>query len=364
MKKYITDVFNDLSESAEKSFCGYTVRENMDELARERVYQNVMSSINANENRCSELSHRPRMKKIAIAAAACMIIASMGAVGVGASRLYKGFAEYNPSYTEAQKQEIEKASYPVGQTTSGEGVSITATEAMYDGEKLFLMIDTVIDPDKISVADGAVFGSRIELHMTGDPNDTQGFSAQYHKVLERKGNTCTQLVVFDAVDLAKGAKAALSARGLSVLREEGDSVIAVDMDAKIGNGFVFEYKKGDFASSFSSDSGIRHLGRDAKVMGGYIAPWYAQFDLMINSEDEKLVQSIFDSKNYPEFKVIMRDGTVHEGIAIDQSGSGSGNDDASFSAIFNFRCSFNEYVETSEIDHIEINGCRVSLNNA
>ena len=339
MKKYITDVFNDLSESAEKSFCGYTVRENMDELARERVYQNVMSSINANENRCSELSHRPRMKKIAIAAAACMIIASMGAVGVGASRLYKGFAEYNPSYTEAQKQEIEKASYSVGQTTSGEGVSITATEAMYDGEKLFLMIDTVIDPDKISVADGAVFGSR-------------------------KGNTCTQLVVFDAVDLAKGAKAALSARGLSVLREEGDSVIAVDMDAKIGNGFVFEYKKGDFASSFSSDSGIRHLGRDAKVMGGYIAPWYAQFDLMINSEDEKLVQSIFDSKNYPEFKVIMRDGTVHEGIAIDQSGSGSGNDDASFSAIFNFRCSFNEYVETSEIDHIEINGCRVSLNNA
>lgn len=365
MKKYITDVFNDLSDSTEKTFCSYTIRENMDELARERVYQNVMSSINARENRYAEIAYRPKMKKIAVAAAACMIVASMGAVGVGASKLYKGFADYNPSYTEAQKQEIEKASYVVGKTMSGEGVSITATEAMYDGEKLFLMIDTVIDPDKISVESDKLFGSSMELHMTGDPSDTQGFSAQYHKVLERNGNTCTQLVVFDAGDLSEGSQAALSARGLSVKGEADSEVVwAVDPDTKIGNGFTFEYKKGNFAQTFAAQSGVKHLGLNAKVDNGYIAPWYAQFDVRVESDDSKILDAIADEKNCPTFKVVMKDGTSISGVGGWNGGSGGGTDDGGYAACFNFRCSFKEYVEVSEVDHVEVNGCKVALNNA
>ena len=74
MKKYITDVFNDLSDSTEKTFCGYTIRENMDELSRERIYQNVMSSINARQNANSPtVRHTPMLRKVSALQRLCRL---------------------------------------------------------------------------------------------------------------------------------------------------------------------------------------------------------------------------------------------------------------------------------------------------
>ena len=371
LKKYISDVFNDLSDSAGKTFCGYTISESMDELARERVYRSVMDRIEARQAKHSLTIGSVPFKKVAVAAAACVAAASMGVVGVGAAKLYKGFADYNPSYTEEQKAAIEKVSRVVGKSISGEGIIFTATEAMYDGEKLFLMLETTIDPEKISVSKDRIFGCNVALHLTGDPNDTQGFPAQYHKVLGREGNTCTELVVFDAVDLKDGSKAALSAWGLGVFDNTLDEASdkseirwAVDSDTRIGSGFIFDYKKGHFAKKFSSENGVKHLGEDARVLAGYIAPWYAQFDLGIESDDESILQSIADDRNTPKFEVVMKDGTVHNGVGVSCGGSAGGTDQGNYFAGFNFRCSFKEYVEPSEIDHIEINGCKVYLKKA
>jgi hypothetical protein len=366
LRKYITDVFNELSENTERTFCGYTIRENMDELARERIYQSVMSSIDERRNGNRQpMRHMPMLRKVSAAAAACLIIASVGAVGVGASKLYKGFADYNPSYTESQKREIEKASFAIGKTISGEGFSITATEGMYDGRKLFVLYDFVADPDKISVAGGSEFGSALYVHLSGDASDTQGISANYRTTLQMNGNKCTQLAVYDVGELSSGKEIAVSATGLCV-RYEGsdDAVWIVDRDTVIGEGIGFRVTKGSFGSVFSSESGVTHLGLNAKVNNGYITPWYAQFDLRVDSDNPAIAEAIADEKNCPTFRVVMKDGTSHSGIGGWDGGSGGGAEDQGYCAIFNVRCSFREYVETSEIDHIEINGCKVMLNPA
>lgn len=362
MKKYITDVFNDLSESTEKSFCGYTIRENMDELARERVYQNVMNSINAHENRYSEIAHRPKMKKIAVAAAACMIVASMGAVGVGASKLYKGFADYNPSYTEAQKQEIERASFAINKQMTGGGVTVTATEAMCDGNKFFVLFNKEIDNAAAKIPEDNV---SYELHMTGDPNDTQGYSAIYHQVLEKSGDTSTELVVFDMGDVTDGQQLAISVSGFIPDSDEPD--------IRIG-GIQFTVKKASFAKAFELAEGVKYKGYDTSADAGYVSPWYAQFMLHASSKDAAIIEKAFEEE-IPDFKVVMKDGTVHQGIGAvigtSAGGPASGEDvaesvgssDEDFHAFWDFHCAFREYVETSEIDHVEISGTKLSLEN-
>ena len=364
MKKYITDVFNELSDNAGKTFCGYTIRENMDELARERVYRNVMSRINERNDSRQTARHTPMLRKIPAAVAACLIIASVGTAGVGASRMYRGFADYHSSYTEAQKQEIEKVSFAIGKTIGGEGFSITATEGMYDGQKLFVLFDFVTDPDKISVVDGSEFGSALYVHLSGDASDTQGISANYRATLGMNGNKCTQLAVYDVGELTEGKEIAVSATGLCVRHEGGDAVWIVDSDTVIGGGIRFGVTKGHFGSVFSAESGVTHLGLNAKVNNGYITPWYAQFDLRVDSDDPGIADAIADEKNCPTCRVVMKDGTSYSGIGGWDGGSGGGAEKEGYCAIFNVRCSFKDYVETSEIDHIEINGFKVMLRQA
>lgn len=362
MKKYITDVFDGLSESAQEAFCGYTVRQNVDRISRERIYRKVMADIHARQNAgAGSVRRTPMLRKLSAAAASCLVVASVGAIGVGASRLYKGLADYHPGYTDAQKQEIEKASFVIDRTVSESGVSITATEGMYDGQKLFVLYKFVADPDKISVAGGSGMGSELFVHLSGDASDTQGISANYRTTLEMSGNTCTQLAVYDVGALPDGAQIAVSARGMCVRYDDGDPVWIVDRDTVIGGGMKFGVTKGSFGRDFSAESGVTHLGLSAKVSNGYINPWYAQFDLRVDSDDPNLCDSITDGKNCPAFKVVMKDGSSVSGVGGWDGGCAGGAESGGYCAIFNFRCSFREYVEPSQIDHLEINGCKVAL---
>lgn len=360
MKKYITDIFNELSESAEKSFCGYTVREHMDELARERVYQNVMSRINDSENRHSEMSRRPKMKKIAVAAAACMLVASMGAVGVGASKLYKSFADYNPSYTDTQKQEIEKASFAINKTMQGGGATVTATEAMCDGNKFFVLFNKEIDKTSAKFSEDNV---SYELHMTGNPDDTQGYSAIYHQVLEKNDTTSTELVVFDMGDVTDGQQLAISVSGSIPDSDEPD--------VQVG-GIQFAVKKASFAKAFDLAEGVKYKGYAVAANEGYVSPWYSQFMLQASTKDAAIIEKAFE-EDTPDFKVVMKDGTVHQGIGAyvgasaggpasgEEATESSDSSNEDFHAFWDFHCAFKEYVETSEIDHVEINGTKLSL---
>lgn len=363
MKKYITDVFNDLSSGTEKVFCRYTIRENMDELSRERIYQNVMSSINARQNANSPtVRHTPMLRKVSAAAAACLIVASVGAVGVGASKLYKGFADYNPSYTEAQKQEIEKASFVIGKQMKGGGAIVTATEAMCDGNKFFVLFNKEVDKANAKFSEDNIF---YELHMTGDPDDTQGYSAIYHQVLEKNGNTSTELVVFDMGDVTDGQQLAISVAGAIPNSDEPD--------IKIG-GIQFAVKKTSFAKAFDLAEGVKFKGYDVAAYSGYVSPWYSQFMLQASTKDAAIIKKAFEEET-PDFKVVMKDGTVHQGIGVyvgtsaggpasrEDVAESAGSSEEDFHAFWDFHCAFGDYVETSEIDHVEINGTKLSLND-
>ena len=77
-----------------------------------------------------------------------------------------------------------------------------------------------------------------------------------------------------------------------------------------------------------------------------------------------MIEAIGDDKSCPTFKVVMKDGASVSGVGGWAGGSGGGTESGGYAAVFNFRCSFGKYVETSEIDHIEINGYKVMLNKA
>ena len=361
MKRYCSDVFDNLSSDASKAFSGYTVRQPLDELSRRRIYESVMADIERQSYRAAPRAGL-KLSKVSVVAAACVVAATVGAVGVGASRMYKGLADYRTSYTEVQKAAVEKATFAINKQMSGSGVTITATEAMCDGNKFFVLLRTEIDPSQIKVSDDATFGSAMELHMTGDPTDTQGYSAVYHEVLEREGNVCTQLAVFDMGDVTDGQQLGLSARGLYVTSADGkDSAAVISDEAGILGGIQFAVTKNSFAKAFSAENGVKHLGQNAQVSEGYIAPWFAQFTVGVESDDISLLKAGFAKDKAPSFKVVMKDGTTHEGIGVDNGASAGGAKSEGYHGYYDFRCAFKEYVEVSEIDHVEVNGTSLSL---
>lgn len=360
LKRYISDIFSNLSDDAERTFCRYTVRENMDELARERVYQNVMKNIQTRVKTRHVPASRPNYKKIAVAAAACMVIASTGVVGVGAAKLYKGFADYNPSYTEEQKAAVDKAGFAINMSISGGGATVTATEAMCDGNKFFVLFNREVDKSAARFTEENI---SYELHMTGDPDDTQGYSAIYHQVLEKNGNTSTELAVFDMGGVTDGQQLAISVSGSIPDSEEPD--------IRIG-GIRFAVKKSSFAKTFELAEGVKYKGYDAVAEAGYISPWYAQFTLYVSSKDAEIIKKAFEDGT-PDFRVVMKDGTVHQGtgacVGTSASGPADGEGACSFAdsgeekynAFWNFHCAFRNYVETAAIDHVEINGTKLPL---
>ena len=52
----------------------------------------------------------------------------------------------------------------------------------------------------------------------------------------------------------------------------------------------------------------------------------------------------------------MKDGTVYEGMGVSSSPS---SDDKTVD--IDYYCAFNEYVDTADIDHVEINGAAMDV---
>lgn len=361
MKRYFSDVFDNLSNDTSKVFSRYTVQEPVDEIARHRIYENVMSSIEARESRGRMSAyHGVKFGKVSVVAAACVMAVAVGAAGVGASKMYKGFTDYNTSYTEEQKAAIEKASFAINEQMTGGGVTVTATEAMCDGSKFFVLFNNEFDKANAQFPRENLF---YELHMTGDPDDTQGYSAIYHQVLEQTDTTSTELVVFDMGDVTDGQQLAISVGGV-IPDSDGP-------DIKVG-GIQFAVQKASFAKAFELAEGVKYKGYDVATYAGYVSPWYSQFMLQASTKDAALIEKAFEDET-PDFKVIMKDGTVHQGIGarvgISAGGPAEGEGVAAsadgseedFHAYWDFHCSFKEYVETSEIDHVEINGTKLTL---
>ena len=234
--------------------------------------------------------------------------------------------------------------------------------------KLFVITNTEIDPAKVKAPEGYKdFSVSKELHISGDPSDTQGWSTIYHEVLETNGNVTTMLDVFDMADVKNGQTVGLS------FELNGRS----DTDFEPVNlwGMTFEVQKSDFAKTFSADSGVKFLDTDATVREGYVSPWYAQFwidtELEGNVRDESnpddavneaLINEMMEKGKQVTFKVVLKDGTVYEGTGINASPQLSEIEkEESYSVATYFRCAFNEYVDTANIDHVEVNGVKLNV---
>lgn len=376
MKRYFTDLFDNLSYDTTSVFSHYTVGQPVDAMTKQRIYNRVMANIAAEQARQTAPAVRPklRLSKVSVAAAACAAVMVVGSAGVGAAKMYKGFTDYMPAYIEAQKEIVSKAAFSINKSMGSDGLTATAVEGMCDGEKLFVLANLEIDPSQVTVADSAAFYTRLRLHTTGDPNDTQGMPCEYLNVLERSGNACTVLYAFDLRDVTDGQTLGLEANGL--FARSGDDVVAL-MDADTARwGLTFDVKKDSFAKAFSLDRGIQIDGTDVSAMAGYLAPWYARFVLngdfagnipMGGSEEaqqtwDAYAQQIEVQMSSITFQAVMKDGTVHTGVGKSVSENESGLDQADgVNKSFEYACSFREYVDTNAIDHLEINGVKVNL---
>lgn len=366
MKRRISDVFDNLSTETSKIFSQYSAKENLDDVTRRRIYTQVMREINAKDSAKTTVQNSTRYKKkfnkVAIIAAACIAAMTLGGVTAGATKLYKSFTDYNPTYTEEQKAVVEKATFEINKQMGSDGVIVTVTEGLCDGNKLFLLANIEVDASKLTIPEGYTFYvPMMHLHMSGDPTDTNGFACIYQKVLETNGNVCTALYVYDMGDITDGQQLGLSGRGLIAISADGkESTELISHDTTVW-GLKFNATKGSFAKAFKTDSTVDFRGYKASVIDGYISPWYAQFNLHVETKDDSILDN-YDKGDNPEFKVVMKDGTVYDGVVgIELGGSASGNDELNYSADWDFHCSFKDYVDTANIDHVEINGVKVEL---
>lgn len=367
MKRTVTEIFDHLSNEATGYLVQkYEIKENVDDMSKQRVYKNVMSNID--EGKTQRTSVKRGLRKTSVAAVAIVAALAVAGTSVAAGKLYKSYTDYKPAYTEEQKAAVEKATFAINESTGGEGVTITAVEGLCDGEKLFVITNTEIDPAKVKASEGYKdFSVSKELHISGDPSDYQGWSAIYHEVLETNGNTTTTLDVFDIADVKDGQTVGLSA---SVIARSDD-----DHEEVGSYGLTFKVQKSKFAKTFSADSGVKFLDTDATVRAGYVSPWYAQFwidtELEGNVRDESnpdeavneaLINEMMEKGKQVTFKVVLKDGTVYEGTGINADPQlNEIEKEESYSVATYFRCAFNEYVDTANIDHVEVNGVKINV---
>ncbi len=376
MKRYITEIFDDLSNKAKinlaKEIENCEVKESVDDMTKRRIYNRVMSTID--EGKAKDTGVKRGIRKTSIAAVAIAAALAIAGSAVAAGKLNKSFTDYKSAYTEQQKEEIQKATFAINEQMGGDGVTITVTEGMCDGNKLFLLENIEVDPSKITIPDGYNnLTTSTELHQSGDPDDCDGWSSVYNQVLETNGNKTTVLYVYDMADVTDGQVLGLSASGLSA-SNDNDSVEIVNRDTNPW-GLKFKVQKGRFAKSFCADKGVNLLGSDAAIDSGYVSPWYAQFWISAdfignirtaessdNDFGNPIVKNIFDKSSYPTFKVVMKDGTFYNGIGVRVDPQVQEIEkEKTYHAAYYFRCTFKDYVDTANIDHVEVNGTELEL---
>ena len=367
MKKIpITALFDDLSEESAKSVIQrYPMKESVDDMSKQRMYQNVMKDIDRHTAR--HTGGKRVWRKTSIAAAALVAALAVAGSSVAAGQLYKHFTDYKPAYTQAQKDAVKKATFPIRKTVESDGVTITAVEGLCDGEKLFIIANIEVDPSQLTIPEGHSFFTRLRLHMSGDYEDTQMYPSLYNQVLTKDGNTCTVLYMYDMVDIKDGQTLAVSAWELGTVSPDGTDSTNLMQDKRLG-GFTFEARKSDFAKTFSAEKGVKLNDTDFAVTVGYVAPWSAQIRLSgayqgpaiteASGEEAWAAQAerLNELAAQVTFKVVMKDGTVYEGMGVSSSPSSDGK-----TVDIDYYCAFNEYVDTADIDHVEINGAAMDV---
>lgn len=367
MKRTVTEIFDHLSNEATGYLVQkYEIKENVDDMSKQRVYNNVMSSIE--ESKTKRTSVKRGLRKTSVAAVAIVAALAIAGTSVAAGKLYKSFTDYKPAYTEEQKAAVQKATFAINKSVTVDGATITAVEGLYDGQKLFILATTEVDPAKLTIPEGHSFFSRLRLHVSGDFEDTQWIPSIYNQVFATEGNTCTELYMYDVSDVKDGQQLALSAWGLATTSADGtDSTEAINRDDKLG-GVKFKAQKSDFSKTFSADSGVKLNDTDFAVTVGYVAPWGAQIRLSgayqgpaiteessqedIQAEEEILNQAAAQVT----FKVVMKDGTVYEGTGVSSSPSSDGE-----TIDIDYFCAFKEYVDTANIDHVEVSSVKLNV---
>lgn len=358
MKRHISEIFDNLTPSTSKIIGQYGIKTELDEVTKRRIYNGVMSEINARQSSMPK-TVKKKFNKVAVIAAACIATMAIGGISAGAAALHKSFTDYKPAYTEEQKKIVEQATFDINKSTSCKGLTFTATKGMCDGNKFFLLTEVEVEPTVYNIPEGDKIGVGIELHMSGNPEDTNGYSAVYGEMLERNGNLFTLLSVFDMGDISDTVKIGISYSGLSNRTKQ--EILLAEEDGRWGVSFTATKNK--FAKSFESDSTIKFAGYDAKVSNGYIAPWYASFDISANGSDEALMSA--EPDKLPDVKIVMNDGTTYtnsNGINVVYYGqSGSGCDEEGYNNTWEIRCTFKDYIETSEIKSLEVNSAKVDV---
>ncbi len=356
MKRQISEIFDNLTPGTSKIIGQYGIKTEVDEVTKRRIYNSVMSEINARESKMPKVGKK--FNKVAVVAAACIAAMTIGGISAGAAALHKSFTDYKPAYTEEQKKIVEQATFDINKTVEGKGLTFTATKGMCDGNKFFLLTEVEVDPTVYNIPEGDKIGLRIYLHMSGDPEDTNGYSADYGEMMERSGNVFTLLSVFDISDISDTSKIGISYSCLT--NHTKQEVLLSEDDGRWGVSFNATQNK--FAKSFESDNAIKFAGYDANVSNGYIAPWYASFDISAKGSDAALMEA--DPDKLPDVKIVMNDGTTYtnsNGISVVYYGQSGSVLAGEYYNTWEIRCTFADYIETSEIKSLEINGANAVL---
>ena len=348
----------------------------------EKTFQKVgVASQSETVKACSvkrgvSMRNKMNFKKPAVAAAAVVLACSVGVGSMAAAgALHKTFGQYFHSLSESHYEDLL---FDVNQTASDKGVTVTVTQAMCDGNALYVIEKVEFDPSVLVLTDEMfrineyggytdapcwAYDQLINVKETdADPNkDIGGVSERlstFRRLLEHDAHSVTWLRVYGGGDHLSSRVDQFFTNGSQfILRYSGmDNFPGRDLTEPYDCHMEIAFHMGKVSkpNCYTLPEEVYGFTQaaDEDVADMVINPWYMNFSGAAGTG--KVLDTSLRTIDVPEIEVTMKGGTSYtEKNGISMPGDYFGRD---YSKFDHFHCYFDTPVDIQNIRSIKVYG--------
>ncbi len=322
------------------------------------------------------MRNKMNFKKPAVAVAAVVLACSVGVGSMAAAGAWnKTFGQYFHSLSESH---YEDQLFDVNKSASDKGVTVTVTQAMCDGNALYVIEKVEFDPSVLVLTDEMFrvdeYGGYTDApcwaydqlinvkESEADPNkDIGGVSerlSSFRRLLEHDTHSMTWLRVYGGGDHLSSSVDSFFTNGKQFILRYSDMdhfpgrdlaepyncrmEVAFDME-KVSKPNCYTLPEEVYGFTQAADEDIADM---------VITPWYMNFSGAAGTG--KVLDTSLKAIDVPEIEVTMKDGTSYtEKNGISMLGDYFGKD---YSMFDHFHCYFDTPVDIQNIRSIKIYG--------
>lgn len=316
-------------------------------------------------------------------AAACLCLAAATA-GVGsiaaAGGLNKSFGQLFHSLSESN---YENVLFDINQSLTDNGVTVTLTQGMCDGQTFYVIEKVEFDPSLLTITDEMVqtdeHGNQLRLPLWGlsdlinvkqtdeyEYKDIGGVISRdggHYKLLEHDSHSLTYLSIYGGFDNMNSGVSPFFADGKEFIVRYAHLENLPGYDAENPYECQFQFhinmEKMSEPNCYTLPEEVYRLTETTKaeedVADMIINPWYMKFEG--GGQTGKILNPSVKADDVPEIEVTLKDGTVYtekNGIKMYEDYLGK-----NFSPYEQFFCEFETPVDVTNIKSIRIYGAEM-----